>query len=292
MGDLLQYRAKQFPEAGQIAGTMRTLAVIMLCLAVLGPVPGWGEAPVPFPEFSAKRVKPPVPGSGKRITVQIDPATQFRKVAPKPDEIEDAPGSKSEPIGHYVWFWDKVSPKLSQTAPGRLSDALGVLAGSNSPVSAPRLQHLQDIAKLQGIEILKSTIGTEVSPALVLAVIAVESAGKVDAISSAGAQGLMQLMPDTAARFGVTDSLIASQNISGGVKYLNWLMGEFDNDPILVLAGYNAGEGSIRKHEGVPPYSETRDYVPKVLAAFQVARGLCKTPPELITDGCVFNLMK
>ncbi|MGD9865108.1 MAG: lytic transglycosylase domain-containing protein, partial [Pseudodonghicola sp.] len=92
-------------------------------------------------------------------------------------------------------------------------------------------------------------------------------------------------------RFGVTDSLAPDQNIAGGVKYLNWLMEKFGNDPILVLAGYNAGEGSVRDHAGVPPFAETRDYVPKVLAAFQVARGLCRTPPELISDGCVFTAM-
>lgn len=69
-------------------------------------------------------------------------------------------------------------------------------------------------------------------------------------------------------------------------------MGEFEDDPILVLAGYNAGEGSVRKYNGVPPFAETRDYVPKVLAAFQVARGLCLTPPQLISDGCVFVAMK
>jgi soluble lytic murein transglycosylase-like protein len=66
-------------------------------------------------------------------------------------------------------------------------------------------------------------------------------------------------------------------------------MEEFGNDPILVLAGYNAGEGAVRKHGGVPPYKETRNYVPKVLAAFQVARALCLTPPQLISDGCVFQ---
>jgi soluble lytic murein transglycosylase-like protein len=136
-----------------------------------------------------------------------------------------------------------------------------------------------------------STVGTRVSPALVLAVIAVESSGRADAVSHAGAQGLMQLMPDTAARFGVKNSLKPEENIAGGVKYLDWLMGEFNNDPILVLAGYNAGEGSVRNHAGVPPYAETRDYVPKVLAAFQVASGLCATPPELISDGCVFVAM-
>ena len=165
------------------------------------------------------------------------------------------------------------------------------LATASTKVAAPRMQQMQEIAKANGIDILRSTIGTQVSPALVLAVISVESAGRPDAVSSAGATGLMQLMPDTAARFGVVDSLLPTENIAGGVKYLDWLMGEFDRDPILVLAGYNAGEGSVRKHAGVPPFAETRDYVPKVLAAFQVAKGLCQTPPELITDGCVFAAM-
>lgn len=245
------------------------------------------EGPKPFADFSAKRVKPPKSGSKNRITIQIDPAAQVD--APQA-EVALAPSGTvtRETPGQYDWFWDKVSPEAAKAGPGRLQTAITVLAGATSKVPAPRLQHMQDIARSNGIDILRSTVGTQVSPALVLAVITVESAGKVDAESSAGAQGLMQLMPATAARFGVEDSLLATQNIRGGVKYLDWLMGEFENDPILVLAGYNAGEGSVRKHEGVPPFAETRDYVPKVLAAFQVAKGLCQTPPELITDGCVF----
>jgi hypothetical protein len=105
-----------------------------------------------------------------------------------------------------------------------------------------------------------------------------------------GDQGLMQLMPATAARFGVNDSMDAAQNIKGGVAYLGWLLDRFGNDPVLVLAGYNAGEGNVQRYEGVPPFAETMDYVPKVLAAWQVAKGLCQTPPDLITDGCVFNV--
>ena len=97
-------------------------------------------------------------------------------------------------------------------------------------------------------------------------------------------------MPATAARFGVSDSMNAGQNIKGGVAYLAWLLNRFNNDPVLVLASYNAGEGSVQRHNGVPPFAETLDYVPKVLAAWQVAKGLCRTPPELITDGCVFNV--
>ena len=127
------------------------------------------------------------------------------------------------------------------------------------------------------------------SPAFVLAVIAIESAGQTDAVSHAGAVGLMQLIPATAARFGVEDSRDPSQNVKGGVAYLDWLLNEFDNDPVLALAGYNAGEGAVRKHQGVPPFNETRAYVPKVLAAWNVARSMCLTPPVLVSDGCVFT---
>ena len=66
------------------------------------------------------------------------------------------------------------------------------------------------------------------------------------------------------------------------------LFKEFSRDPVLALAGYNAGEGAVQKHGGVPPFAETRAYVPKVLAAWDTARALCLTRPELITDGCVF----
>ena len=194
--------------------------------------------------------------------------------------------------GRYEWFWEQVAPELgATTGAARLELAIAALSshGGTGGVAAPRLQLLKDIVAAQGTPILLSSVGTRVSPALALAVIAVESEGRVDAQSSAGAQGLMQLMPDTAIRFGVTDAFEAPQNITGGVKYLDWLMQEFENDAVLALAGYNAGEGAVRSHQGVPPFPETRDYVPKVLAAYQVARSLCVTPPELITDGCVFR---
>ncbi|NUH65916.1 lytic transglycosylase domain-containing protein [Sulfitobacter sp. S0837] len=267
--------------------------IAALCSAPF-PTVSWAEGPKPFPEFSAKRVAPPKRGA-KRITVQIDPAARA-KAAAKVDTgpaVVASPSGAIAPLaaGQFDWFWDKISPAADRAEAGRLAPALDALARAGARVPSPRLQHMQDIAGRNGIDILRATVGTQVSPALVLAVITVESAGQTEAVSRAGAQGLMQLMPATAARFGVADSMIPGDNIAGGVKYLDWLMGEFDRDPILVLAGYNAGEGSVRKHAGVPPFAETRDYVPKVLAAFQVAKGLCKTPPELISDGCVFAAM-
>jgi hypothetical protein len=75
------------------------------------------------------------------------------------------------------------------------------------------------------------------------------------------------------------------------VAYLDWLMGNFNRDPLMVIAAYNSGEGAVTANGGVPPYAETRDYVPKVLAAWQVAQGLCMTPPELVSDPCVFKVL-
>ncbi len=271
---------------------MIRIFVYTLLAAAFAVGPAAAETPKPFPEFSAKRVKVGQRPIGSRITIQIDPATQVKPAPKAPKDPARAGKAAPRVAGSYDWFWEKVSPEAAKSGPGRLQTAMRTLAGAADKVTSPRLQQMQDIAKANGVDILRSTIDTKVSPALVLAVITVESSGRADAVSGAGAQGLMQLMPATAARFGVSDSLKPAQNITGGVKYLNWLMGEFDNDPILVLAGYNAGEGSVRKHAGVPPFAETRDYVPKVLAAFQVAKGLCQTPPELISDGCVFAALK
>lgn len=270
---------------------MQKFVITGLMLAVLGSMPAVAEGPTVYNEIKPKRIGVPKPGE-RRLTVQIDPEEQLAALAVRPRApvvnlpLPDGEAAPSK-LGAYSWFWDRISPAIAQSGPGRLQGAMDVITGAGK-IPQPRMQHMQSIAKANGVDILKSTIGTSVSPALVLAVISVESAGRSDAVSSAGAQGLMQLMPATAARFGVTDSMEPTQNIAGGVKYLNWLMQEFNGDPILVLAGYNAGEGSVRKHAGVPPFAETRDYVPKVLAAFQVARGLCSTPPELVTDGCVF----
>lgn len=245
-------------------------------------------------DFTFRRVGVPIPGAVRRITVQITPQAPRAPAAPPAPpaagEADTAPAiARNSNDAGTEWFWDSVSPKLEDSGPGRLDLALRTIdAAPSGAVNPPRLQTLQDIARIHGQDILRATIDTRVSPALALAVIAVESAGQGDAVSGAGAQGLMQLMPATAARFGVDDSLVTAENIRGGVAYLDWLMGHFDGDPILVLAGYNAGEGSVRDNFGVPPFAETRAYVPKVLAAWEVARGLCQTPPELVTDGCVF----
>jgi len=246
-------------------------------------------------DFSFKRVKVPSRTTASpRITVQIDPNAPSGPAAPAAagtPVVNSAVAAAVPKITGLEWFWLAVSPKLDDSGPGRLELALREIANApdGKAVPTPRLQTLQGIANTHGLDILRATVGTKVSPALVLALISIESAGQVEAESHAGAVGLMQLMPATAERFGVTDRVNPSENIKAGVAYLAWLMDHFDNDPILVLAGYNAGEGAVGKNNGVPPYAETRAYVPKVLAAWTIAKGLCQTPPQLITDGCVFH---
>lgn len=106
----------------------------------------------------------------------------------------------------------------------------------------------------------------QLSPQLVLAIMATESGFNPHAVSPKQAQGLMQLIPDTAARFKVRNILDPAQNIRGGMAYLRWLMAYFQGDVALVAAAYNAGEGAVEKYRGVPPYAETRLYVRKIMA--------------------------
>ncbi len=246
-------------------------------------------------DFTFKRITVPQSGSTNRINVQIAPRGPAEPYAPSEAGTVTGTGpvaGATPRASELDWFWEMIPPETAASQPGRLILALEAMrkAPEGKGVREPRLDALQKIASTYGTEILRQTVGTRVSPALVLSVIAVESSGDHEAISRVGAVGLMQLMPETAARFGVRDSLDPADNIRGGVAYLNWLMERFEDDPVLFLAAYNAGAGSIRDAGGVPDYAETRAYVPKVLAAWNVARALCVTPPELMSDGCVFSV--
>jgi len=107
----------------------------------------------------------------------------------------------------------------------------------------------------------------QLAPALVLAVMATESNFDPLAESNKRAQGLMQLLPETGARFGVVRLRDPSQNIRGGMAYLRWLLAYFEGDVMLAVAAYNAGEKAVDRYLGVPPYAETRLYVRKIMAA-------------------------
>jgi len=107
-----------------------------------------------------------------------------------------------------------------------------------------------------------------VDPRLLHAIIFQESRYKTNAESYAGAQGLMQMMPATARRFAVENTLGTEANVAAGTKYLRWLLKRFDGNVELALAAYNAGEGSVDKYDGIPPYKETQNYVRKITAKY------------------------
>lgn len=106
-------------------------------------------------------------------------------------------------------------------------------------------------------------------PGLVLAVVSVESGFRPEAVSPKGAQGLMQLMPGTSRELGVADPFDPGQNLDGGVRHLGALLAVYDGDLTRALAAYNAGQGAVARHGGVPPYRETQAYVKKVLARYR-----------------------
>jgi soluble lytic murein transglycosylase-like protein len=121
----------------------------------------------------------------------------------------------------------------------------------------------------------------EVDPLLVHSVIQVESNYNPFALSPKGAQGLMQLVPSTARRFGVTNPWDVQQNIEGGVRYLKYLSGLFPNDLKLTIAAYNAGEGAVWKYgNAIPPYPETQSYVNRVGLRYGSARKSATAPSE------------
>ena len=166
--------------------------------------------------------------------------------------------STKKPVGQTYYI---VSPKTPQKSVFVYHRGLGYNFSSTKPKPSAFDSTILELAKQNNLE-----------PALIKAVMHVESAFNPRAMSSAGARGLMQLMPATAKRFGVSDSFHAIDNMNGGVKYLRWLFERFDGNLRNVLAGYNAGEGAVDQYNGVPPYKETVDYVSRVMSLHRLYR--------------------
>ena len=144
--------------------------------------------------------------------------------------------------------------------------------GKISPRSTTEARH-----RFDG-EILAAAQANRIDVALLHSVVNVESGYNPRAVSPKGALGLMQLMPDTARRYGVADPLNAAQNLHGGARHLRDLLDRFSDDKTLALAAYNAGTGAVMAYgRRIPPYPETIRYVPKVLHLYELLRSSTKT---------------
>ena len=130
--------------------------------------------------------------------------------------------------------------------------------------------HEMDQERLNAI-VRNASRTNNVPSSLVRAVITQESGGDPSAISSAGAMGLMQLMPGTASAYGVANPFDPEANVSAGTAYLHELLQRYHGNIALALAAYNAGSGAVAKYKGIPPYAETRDYVNNVTALYRAA---------------------
>jgi hypothetical protein len=149
---------------------------------------------------------------------------------------------------HRVSYWRDLAVRMEPASPGQ-------------PEESPWRREAGEFAGL----IEQTAARHQIDPALLTAIAQVESAFNPRAVSHKGARGLLQLMPQTAERFGVDDAFNASQNVDGGARYLKWLLERYGGRTDLALAGYNAGEAAVDEYGGVPPYSETQNYVSRVM---------------------------
>jgi hypothetical protein len=156
--------------------------------------------------------------------------------------------------------------KLVRAVPGEVGRIRPYCRPGGAPPRGP-VAPPEEIVRM--VRAMAPTYGLD--PDLVLAVVQVESAFRTNAVSPKEAAGLMQLIPDTAERFAVRDVFDPQENLRGGMKYLRWLLAYFSGDVTLALAGYNAGEGAVDRHRGIPPYEETQSYVKLIRRVYPLA---------------------
>jgi soluble lytic murein transglycosylase-like protein len=169
---------------------------------------------------------------------------------------DDAPQAAPPTPAQSGRFAQMVSQAVGTTGP-----ALDVAAPTTlppAPVAPERIDQL----------VQQNAAVWQVDPALVKAIIANESGFNANATSSVGAQGLMQLMPETAAGVGVRDAYDPAQNVAGGTRYLKQMLDRFGGDVTRAVAAYNAGPEAVVRYDGVPPYAETQNYVTNVLGSY------------------------
>lgn len=227
------------------------LASAVVCFATTATAQSAAKSGEPRPRVSTRMSDSgPATPSGGSLMVDFS--------QPSAEKAETAPEAKAPTT-------PPAAPVAAEAKP-----ALPVNLGQQCTTGDPALDAL----------VLAASTRFGVDPCFVVAVIDAESSGERYAVSLKGACGYMQLMPDTARRFGCTDIFDARQNIFAGTEYLRWLLDRFDGSLELALAGYNAGENAVERYGNrIPPYSETQNYVRKITGKYLTHRaGLVAVP--------------
>lgn len=209
----------------------------------------------------------------------------FRTVRPPPDDaakrliFQDDEAPPSAPEAEPFWSAPGAAPAVT---PGR---ALGPLLSAAGPAPVAAARAARRLMADHGPDFRQAAQNHRLSLPLLLAVAIAESAGDSRAVSPRGAQGLMQLMPATAAGLRA-DPFAPAEAIPAAAAHFSALLARFDEDVLAALAAYNAGAGAVDRHRGAPPFAETRAYAPRVLALFGALRTLCLPPPETARAAC------
>lgn len=190
-------------------------------------------------------------------------------LAPLPASAEIAVLKNGMTLKVVAWAVDGASVRMKLKDGGEIGVPVSLVLGlvPDEVVDEVEQQVQRGGGDVEGL-LREAAARNRLDPALVRAVVAVESAFRTEAVSPKGAQGLMQLMPATAAALGVRDAFDPAQNLDGGARHLAALVQGYGGDLRKALAAYNAGEGAVARYGGVPPYRETKDYLTKVLKRY------------------------
>ncbi len=262
------------PDGTRTYGSKRVKGAQCSVVASYVPVPGKRAAPAPSQTIIVSPPASPTVAETAPALAPV-PAPAAALAAPPPAVTRRVQGQVYSYIKDGVRNYTSKPPRgvAGATAIRTIRYSFLETCYACAPLPGVNFGTLRLNTDAYAAEIRAAAATHGVDEAVVRAIIHAESAYNPNAMSRVGAQGLMQLMPATARRFGVANAFDAGQNIRGGVQYLAWLLKRYNGDLALAAAGYNAGEGAVDKYRGVPPYSETRRYVERVRVLAERYRG-------------------